>query len=163
MRKRNRNESLVERFPPSGKCQCEICVSFCNRPGWWSVDQARLAVKAGYSSRMMLEVSPELTFGVLSPAFKGCEGLFSLQCYSKNKCTFFIKDLCELHTSGLVPLECQFCHHSRPGLGPHCHHALENDWKTKAGQSLVEQWTKMFHLWDTFRKIVKADGSNHLK
>ena len=111
-------------------------------------------MKAGYSNRMMLEISPERTFGVLSPAFNNCEGSFSYQCFSKNKCTFLVENLCDLQKNGFVPLECQFCHHTRLGLGQKCHSALEKDWKTKAGQFLVEEWAKEFHLWGTFQKIV---------
>ena len=41
--------------------------------GWWTVEQAAEAISTGLAFRMMLEIAPELTFGVLSPAFKGCE------------------------------------------------------------------------------------------
>ncbi len=43
------------------------------RPGWWTVQEANEALHAGLGKRMMLEMSPDLSFGVLSPAFKGCE------------------------------------------------------------------------------------------
>jgi hypothetical protein len=66
---------------------------------------------------MMLEVSPELTFGVLSPAFKGGEMNFALQEFSQNKCTFLENDLCGLFNSALSRLECRFCHHTRTGEG----------------------------------------------
>ena len=162
MRKRNHLLTLTERFPPSEKCQCDICLSFCNRPGWWSVEQAYLAFKAGYAEKMMLEISPEHTFGVLSPSFKGCEGNFAYQEFAKNKCTFLSKNLCELYGSEFVPLECQFCHHTRLGFGPQCHTALEKDWKTEAGQKLVEQWARSFYKWEIYKKIVGIDDKNSL-
>ena len=56
---------------------------------------------AGYGNRMMLEMAPELTFGVLSPAFKGCEGNFALNEFSKNGCNFFKNSLCELFGTGV--------------------------------------------------------------
>jgi hypothetical protein len=37
---------------------------------------------------MMLEISPELNFSVLSPVFKGCEGNSALQKFLNNWCTF---------------------------------------------------------------------------
>ena len=49
------------------KFKCEVCLTYCARPGWWTVEEAARAMDAGYSDRMMLEISPELTFGVLSP------------------------------------------------------------------------------------------------
>lgn len=65
----------------------------------------------------MLEIAPELTFGVLSPAFRGCEGGIALQQYAQNGCCFLSDSLCELHGTGFMPLECRFCHHLRAGLG----------------------------------------------
>jgi hypothetical protein len=110
------------------------------------VEQATRALEAGYANRMMLEVAPELTFGVLSPAFKGCERSFATNEFAKNGCTFLKKNLCELFGTGHQPLECRFCHHERGGLGPKCHADLEKDWQTQAGQSLVEKWIQQVGL-----------------
>ena len=154
MHKKYSLHTLQDQFPPSEACNCTICRSYCLRPGWWSVEQAARAIQAGYAVRMMLEISPERTFGVLSPAFKGCERNFGLQEYAHNGCTFLSDGLCELHGSGLEPLECRFCHHTRVGEGKRCHSALEKDWKTPAGQALVEHWVKSVQLWEMYRKIV---------
>jgi hypothetical protein len=89
---------------------------------------------------MMLEVSPEMTFGVLSPAFKGCEMNFALQAFSKSGCNFLSDGLCELHGTGLEPLECRFCHHTRRGMGQKCHADLERDWNSAKGRALVAKW-----------------------
>ncbi|HWQ57780.1 MAG TPA: hypothetical protein VN540_02080 [Clostridia bacterium] len=140
MKRKRKAKSLEERYPPSEPCSCDVCRVYCTRPGWWSVEGAARAIKAGYGRRMMLEVSPELTFGVLSPAFRGCEGNFALQQYAGNGCNFLDDGLCELHGTGHEPLECLFCHHLRKGLGRKCHEDLEKDWRTPAGQALVRQW-----------------------
>jgi hypothetical protein len=107
------------------------------------VEEAEKAIDAGYGNRMMLEISPERTFGVLSPAFKGCEGWFALNEYSFQGCNFLKDNLCELHGTGFQPLECRFCHHGRTGLGEKCHLDLERDWKTKKGQALVKKWSEL--------------------
>lgn len=133
---------LAERFPPSAPCDCTICRAYCARPGWWSVEEAKRAILAGYGARMMLELSPERSFGVLAPAFRGCEGSIALQAYRDNGCTFFHRGLCALFGTGFEPLECRFCHHDRPGQGKLCHDALERDWHTPAGQALVRQWMR---------------------
>jgi hypothetical protein len=104
------------------------------------VAEAAKALDAGYGHRMMLEMSPDLRFGVLSPAFRGCEQNFALQPYAHNGCNFLHKGLCELHDTAFLPLECRFCHHSRQGLGQKCHADLEKDWRTHAGQQLVSRW-----------------------
>jgi len=137
---------LYIKYPPSEPCSCEICRSYCVRPGWWTVEQAKKVINSGYSKRMMIEVSPEGDFGVLSPAFKGCEGGIALQKFSKNGCNFYTDGLCELHTTGLIPLECSFCHHDRIGLGLKCHLDLEKDWKREVGKQLVYKWLKSMQI-----------------
>jgi len=137
-----RKKTLYEKYPPSPPCSCKVCVSYCKRPGWWIVQEVRAAMDAGYASRMMLEMSPELNFGIISPAFKGCEGNVALQIFSEAGCTFFKNSRCELHGTGFQPLECRFSHHLRRGLGPKCHGDIEKEWNTPEGQQVVKEWLK---------------------
>ena len=139
-KKASHRKSLAEKYPASEPCACAVCLSYCARPGWWTVEQAAQALDAGYGHRMMLEIAPELTFGVLSPAFKGCEKYFATNEHAINGCTFLMEDRCELFGTGHQPLECRFCYHERRGLGTQCHADLEKDWKTPAGQALVRKW-----------------------
>ncbi len=141
-RKLKHTKTLAQKYPPSGPCTCEVCLGYCSRPGWWTVEQAEAALQAGYRDRMMLEIAPELTFGVLSPAFKGCEKSVATNQFARNGCTFLKNDRCELFGTGHQPLECRFCHHDRRGLGARCHTDLEKDWKTPAGQALVDWWIR---------------------
>jgi hypothetical protein len=141
-------KTLAEKYPPSEPCSCETCLNFCKRPGWWTVAEAAAAIEAGYADRMMLELSPERTFGVLSPAFAGNELTIAMQHNAAHGCNFLKNNLCELHGTGHQPLECRFCHHDRPGLGPQCHADLEKDWNTPAGQALVERWSRLTGLWE---------------
>ncbi len=134
--------SLARRFPPSEPCSCAVCLGYCLRPGWWTVEEASRAASTGLAGRMMLEVAPERTFGVLSPAFRGCEGSFALQEFAERGCTFLKDGLCELHGTGMMPLECRFCHHSRVGQGPVCHAAIEQVWKHEPGRLLVLRWAR---------------------
>lgn len=137
---------LTLKYPPSEPCGCSICRNYCIRPGWWSVGQAKTVMNTKYIERMMVEVSPERDFGVLSPAFYGCEGKAALQEYSKNGCNFYSGGLCELHATGLLPLECAFCHHDRAGQGMNCHADLEKQWKHETGRQLVFKWLKLMGI-----------------
>ena len=150
--KTRHSQTLVKRYPPSEPCTCEICVAYCQRPGWWTVSEAARVIDTGYAPRMMLEIAPEQTFGVLSPAFGGCEGAIATNQFAGNGCNFLKADRCELYGSGYQPLECRFCHHERRGLGHKCHADLEKDWHTPAGQALVEKWIKQFGL--TIRELL---------
>lgn len=154
------NESnLYKKYPPSKPCNCEICKNYCKRPGWWTVDQAESAINAGYANRMMLEISPEMDFGVISPAFRGCEGNIAVNTYSLNGCNFYKNSLCELHSTIHIPLECRFCHHERTGMGNKCHLDIERDWKTPKGQKLVKKWGDIVGLWEKLRVITGIDDS----
>jgi hypothetical protein len=97
---------------------------------------------------MMLEMAPDRSFGVLAPAFRGNEVAFAAQRFADRGCTFLKDGRCDLHGTGFQPLECRFCHHSRPGQGPACHAALERDWRTPAGQRLVVRWAKGTGFWE---------------
>lgn len=138
-----RQSTLATKYPPSPPCSCDICKSYCQRPGWWTVDEAARAMEAGYGKRMMLEMAPDFTFGVLSPAFKGCEIRFAYREYAAAGCTFLVDDKCELHGTGYQPLECRFCHHERAGMGPRCHTDIEKDWNTPKGRRLIVKWSEL--------------------
>ena len=101
-------------------------------------------------------MSPDLRFGVLSPAFRGCEQNFALQEYADYGCNFLIGGLCELHGTPFQPLECRFCHHDRRGLGKKCHADIEKDWDTPAGQLLVSKWVKMTALYEKIFTLCKT-------
>ena len=139
--------NLEQKYRPSEPCSCDICKSYCLRPGWWTVEEAEKAILKGLSNRMMLEISPEHDFGVLSPAFKGNEVNFALSIFSENACTFLKNGLCELYGTGLQPLECLYCHHSRKGAGITCHNDIEQDWKTATGKRLVVRWGNITGFW----------------
>jgi hypothetical protein len=97
---------------------------------------------------MMLEVAPDHSFGVLSPAFKGCEGKIAWNHYAANGCNFLKDNLCEIHGIGFLPLECRFCHHDRLGLGVQCHTDIEKDWDTLAGRLLISRWCRLTGVWE---------------
>lgn len=145
--KGKQKKSLAEKYPPSEACSCKICLNYCIRPGWWTVEEAARAIKAGYAQRMMLEMSPDHSFGVLAPAFNGNEGVFADQRFAHRGCTFLKDNLCELHGSNCQPLECRFCHHERQGLGEKCHADIGKEWNTPAGRELVVYWSKISGLW----------------
>lgn len=151
---KNYGNYLKIKYPPSEPCCCKICISYCQRPGWWTVDEAERVIEAGYGSRMMLEVSVDRSFGVLSPAFIGCEGSFALQNFAKNGCNFLNNNLCELHSTGYAPLECLFCHHLRKGLGINCHLDIEKNW-AHCGQALVKAWIVNIMKENAYKWIAK--------
>jgi Fe-S-cluster containining protein len=152
-----RAPTLADAYPPSPPCACETCLAYCQRPGWWTVEEATAALIAGLGPRMMLEMSPDRRFGVLSPAFAGNEVDFAQDRFKHRGCTFLRAGRCELHGTGLQPLECRFCHHDRSGQGPTCHAAIEKDWDSEAGRALVTRWARLTGFWE--RLGLPASGS----
>jgi hypothetical protein len=148
-------KNLKEKYPPSEPCSCETCVSYCQRPGWWTPEEAAGAISEGFAGRMMLEISPEHDFGVLSPSFKGNECNYALQIFSKHGCTFFSEGLCELFGTGFQPLECRFCHHDRHGSGTKCHLDIEKEWNTESAKRLIIRWGNLTGFWQRQGLIVK--------
>ena len=139
--------NLYRKFPPSEPCSCNICRDYCQRPGWWTPEEVQRAIGAGYGKRMMLEFSPDKTFSVLSPAFRGNEENFAMQLYSGNGCTFLQNGLCELFGTGFQPLECRYCHHLRKGKGISCHLAIGKEWKKNSSKRIIIQWGNQTGLW----------------
>jgi hypothetical protein len=148
-------KDLYNLFPPSDSCSCDICKSYCERPGWWTVEEATSAISTGYASRMMLEISPEKKIGVLSPASKGAEGNYALDIFSKNKCTFLKEGLCELFGTSYQPLECRYCHHSRKGLGVKCYEEIEKEWNTNEAKRLIVKWGNILGFWNCQGFVLK--------
>jgi hypothetical protein len=146
---------LQDKYPTSVPCTCDICRSYCQRPGWWTVEEAKNAIQKGKANRMMLEISPQKSFGVLSPAFKGNEANIALQILSRSGCTFYNNGLCELYGTGLQPLECRFCHHNRKGLGKKCHSDIEKEWKSKKAKELIVVWGTLTGLWVRLGYVLK--------
>ncbi|MBN2050013.1 MAG: hypothetical protein JW760_06165 [Spirochaetales bacterium] len=107
------------------------------------VSEAREALERGYADRMMLEVAPDSSFGVLSPAFRGNEGFFACREFSMNGCTFLTDNGCELFDRSFRPLECRYCHHSRLGTGMACHREIGREWNSSKGKRLVEYWLNL--------------------
>ncbi len=163
MKIKNIQHPLRKKFPPSEPCSCSICRSYCIRPGWWLVEEARLAIQNGLANRMMLEVSPDKTFAVLAPSFKGNEGMFAMQIFSKNYCTFFNNGLCDLFGKDYQPLECRFVHHNRKGQGIICHTTIEKDWNTIAGKKLVKEWVQLTNFLEKASKLFPKELLENLK
>lgn len=144
----NDESLLYKKFSPSEPCSCKICLKYCKRPGWWTLYEAKKAIDSGFAKRMMLEISPDGNFGVLSPSFKGNEGNYAFQIFSNQSCTFLHNNLCELFGSEFQPLECRYCHHSRKNKGIKCHAAIEKEWNSEASKRLIVEWGNLIGFWN---------------
>lgn len=148
------SQNVVER-----SCTCARCKAACERnPGWLSPEDARRAIDAGLSHRLMRDwLEPDSRYGnskrlyVLAPASLGYEGADApdllrmiLNNGVKGRCTFLTDGrLCEIHSSGFKPLQCR--------AGRSCvdddeyldNYAMARLWDTPEGRNLVRQWVEV--------------------
>ena len=149
--------------PQDAECSCKMCVSLCHRaPGWFAPDEAREAIKAGLAGRLMLDYwikVPDDVY-VLAPAAKGCEKdrapnteeLFGGMSFvesmfanpKKGTCTFLRDGRCDIHASGMKPLQCRSAMGCK-GTG------LDNTdmgklWDNPEAQALVFEWMALVGL-----------------
>ncbi len=123
------------------------------------MEEAAAAITAGYGARMMLEMDPGKAFAVLSPAFNGNEQGFAAAEYANDGCTFLTDARCELHDTAHQPLECEFCHHDRPGQGERCHADIAKQWNSATGRALVVRWSNETEFWRRLPAVGAAGAS----
>ena len=144
-----RERSLVEKYPPSAQCSCAICISYCRRPGWWTVEEAAAARQAGDGDSMVLEVGPGNAFRFLSPPFSGNEVVFTAKEVAGQDYTFLENERCQLYVTSHQPLECPFCHHDRPGQGTSGYRDVGKQWSSPAERALGVRRTDQSGFWRT--------------
>lgn len=140
-------------------CHCSRCVTLCQRnPGWMTPLEARLAIEAGYASRLMkdwlepcTELKNEKRIFVLAPASIGYEGreapdmpfsaIFTGWC--KGKCTFLRKGRCEIHDSAFKPRQCREAYGCVPNEDCPDNYEMARLWNTRDGRNVVKQWKRV--------------------
>ena len=142
-------------------CSCARCVKCCHdNPGWFSPQEAIMAINAGYAKKMMVdwlepcrEVGNDKRIFVLAPASVGYEGgkcpeavnpIEYLFGWTKGKCTLLENDKCSIHDSGFKPLQCRDGRSCQPRDGELWdNYGVAKLWNTLEGQSAVEVWCKL--------------------
>lgn len=156
--------------PSTKGCTCSKCVAPCRTsPGWFTPQEAELAILAGHSERLMRDwLEPSEEHGnkeriyVLAPASVGCEGRDAPEIlpndpddleamigkvleligdgWEKGECTFLTEDnRCEIHKSGFKPKQCRECFGCKPDSGPD-NFEMIRFWDNPEAQALVEKW-----------------------
>lgn len=93
--------------PPSA-CSCERCVNMCKTPCMPTPYEVEALIDAGYQNRIALSI---WAFGMLAGFIdRPIPTLMPAQV--NGWCTFFHDGKCELHDTGLKPLEGRLAHHA---------------------------------------------------
>ena len=126
-------------------CTCDSCKAMCSRPCYATPRDAERLIRAGFADRLRMENSYDYETYVISPAFKGREGIDDRASDWANRqgCTFQDKDgLCELHDLGLKPLEARLVIHNEHPLSKKTplslHDRIVDLWKTNRGRRTIE-------------------------
>lgn len=134
-------------------CTCDRCVSACYQaPGWFGLDDAEVAIDAGYAKKMMLDWWEEHDDGdnntyVLAPAVVGFGGRLAPDIpefpfsfgWVKGRCSLLDdKSRCTIHSTGFKPAQCRALGH---GVSLKNQDAIK-PWRTKRGLALIRRWKK---------------------
>lgn len=129
-------------------CACEDCVQMCvETPCWGTPAEAQALIQAGYGGRLMLDrwvggiVTDVDQIDILGPAIVGREGK-PAPSRRWGRCTFLTKEgRCELHGSGLKPIEGRLAHHD--GTPDEVHEAVAATWENPEAVALVAAWIEV--------------------
>jgi hypothetical protein len=136
-----------------------------HNPGWFTPEEARIAVAAGYAGRMMLDwLEPDPAVGnaeriwVLAPASEGHGGdkapelpdfqsffAAAASSWCKGRCVMLIDRRCSIHESGFKPLQCHLMNgcdeaHLNTPTDPASNYSVARLWDTALGREVVREW-----------------------
>ena len=141
----------MKELPIAGKdvfCSCNTCKGMCMRPCWPTPAEAQKLIKAGHGARLMMDWweggGPNgSNIEILAPASSGYEGGTAPYSANSSACNFQnAEGLCELHDSGLKPVEGRFAS-CKPGVTPPgLHKEVAMSWNNEMAQAAVTAWRK---------------------
>jgi len=136
------------------ECNCTKCQQMCHAPCCGSVDDFEKLIDGGYANRLMFDDLPSSSDGgdILKPALKGYEGKQApWETASIKGCTFWKKGKCELHKSGLKPIQGKIATHEDMDEEYFEKFAETSkiDWESDRGLALIERWKKLVNYQKT--------------
>lgn len=131
------------------KCSCDTCKSMCSRPCWPTPEEAERLIDAGFASKLMLDywvgdAEDGGDIDLLCPANPGSEGRRADTFDIRRGCIFHVEGLCQLHDSGLKPIEGKMarCKDSPSGI----HFAIAKTWDTPKGKQVIARWNTLKYI-----------------
>lgn len=134
------------------QCDCEKCSLMCRCPCCGSVEDFEKIIAAGYADRLMFDDLPSSCDAgpILKPALKGHEGKGApWGTGSERGCTFWKEGKCELHESGLKPIQGKIAHHDNERYYyDELAEIMKEDWGSMRGMALIEKWKDLVNFID---------------
>lgn len=128
------------------ECECERCSVMCQAPCCGTPEDINKLMKAGYANRLMFDDWPDWDGGsdMLKPAMKGSEGSRApWETRTEEGCTFWKDGKCELHKSGLKPIQGKLVtHDSSDEQIQWIIDKIRRSWKTKKAKAVIKKWKK---------------------
>lgn len=133
---KNKKLSMVE-----SECDCEKCSNMCQAPCSGTPEDMEKLIDHGYADRLSyddLEPKPY----ILKPSLKGYEGKKQpWLTASPDGCTFWKNGKCELHASGLKPIQGKLAHHDETEKQRlEIQDFLVKSWEGQKGKKVIEMW-----------------------
>jgi hypothetical protein len=131
------------------ECDCKKCQTMCHAPCCGSVEDFEKLIEAGFADRLMFDDLPSICDGgdILKPALKGHEGRQAPWGVSSLRgCTFWDCGKCQLHESGLKPIQGKMARHDNNDAvsdADKFSHISKADWESPRGLALIAKWKEL--------------------
>lgn len=124
------------------ECNCSSCQSMCLNPCWPLPQEAIALIEAGYGDRLETDTHEEYENGetVLSVRVLAPRTKVGKKNGNYLVCTFFTEGKCELHDTGLKPVEARVLSHRAQPDEQLLRDIVGRAWDSKAGQQALEMW-----------------------
>jgi hypothetical protein len=141
-------------------CTCDVCVAMCEeKPCHGTPEEMQRLIDAGHSDRLALYFCQNYS---LKPKLEYVEYLGPSPVFEQRGCTFLKDKRCELHASGMKPLEGRVVWHGKTNMrrfpvprGYTLREYIASLWANEPAQMLVDSW-KRSHLTSNEYEAVKA-------
>lgn len=129
----------------------------CTRPCWGTPSEIQKIIDSGLGNRLYSDYwsrnSDHGDINMIQPALKGHESN-NAPFWPRNDhgCTFWKNGLCELHDSGMKPIEGRLAHHSKDyeaedkSLEMSVHEMVARTWDNEEGRQVYENWIKDHYI-----------------
>jgi hypothetical protein len=135
------------------ECACEKCSRMCHAPCCGTPEDIDKLIDKGFANRLSFDDLPDVSgIDMIKPALKGYEGgRAPWEVSSVSGCTFWKNGLCELHESGLKPIQGKLVIHGMPDEDhKQIQDMLVKSWKTKKAEQVIEKWKKAVNYQEDF-------------
>lgn len=126
------------------ECSCDKCSRMCHSTCCGAIEDIKKLMDAGFANRLSFDNWPN-NIKMVGPALKGYEGKESpWSTATIEGCTFWKDGLCELHDTGLKPIQGKLSLHGMSDdENNEIAKMITDSWNTEEANAVIEEWKKL--------------------